>query len=378
MIRYDCRHWLASRPCSFNKREDAECPDCRHFSGYRDRILFIKLDAIGDVLRSASLLPAVAARHDRPYIAWLTRPEAADLVGMMTWVDEVVTLAPAGLARIATGAWTQVYSLSNDLPSASLATLAVGSRPPVGFFARDGVVTPSNAAAEAWLEMAAFDRLKRRNGTTYQARMLAILGAEGPPPPPALRMDAVPAAQARQRVAALLRGSRRRRVALNLGSGGRWPKKMLDVAQTVRTVRALLAAAADVDVLLVGGAAERAKAAAVCAECDPARVVAALTPAAVGAFIAMLMQADVLLCGDTLALHVASAIGLPTVAIFGPTSHAEIADFDGLIEKVFTPALDCLGCYGDCDKAETCMSLLDPADLAARVLARLPPAAERS
>lgn len=128
MIRYDCRHWLASRPCNFNKREDAECPDCRHFSGYANRILFIKLDAIGDVLRSASLLPAVAARHDRPYIAWLTRPEAADLVGMMTWVDEVVTLAPAGLARIATGGWTQVYSLSNDLPSASLATLAAGSR----------------------------------------------------------------------------------------------------------------------------------------------------------------------------------------------------------------------------------------------------------
>jgi heptosyltransferase-1 len=372
MIRFDCRHFRAARPCVFNKRDGSECPTCTHHSPYRDRILFIKLDAIGDVLRSASLLPAVAARHERPYIAWATRAESAELVGMMSLVDEVIVHSPDGLARVAAGGWTQVYSLSNDVTSAALATMAAGSHPPVGFFLRDGVVTPGNAAAEAWLQMAAFDRLKRLNTETYQARMLAILGAEGPPPPPSLRVAEATQARAAQRVAALFPGSARRRVAVNLGSGARWPKKMLDAEQIGRLIRTVLAGA-DVDVMLVGGTAEQAKAQAVLARCEGMRVAEALTPDSIGDFVAMLMQADVLLCGDTLALHVATAIGLPTVAVFGPTSHAEIADFGGLIDKVWAATLDCLGCYGDCDRPDHCMRRLDAADLAARLLARLKP-----
>jgi ADP-heptose:LPS heptosyltransferase len=374
MIRTDCRHWRAARPCAPNKLDGSECPDCRHFAPTADRVLFIKLDALGDVLRSASLLPAVIARHDRPRIAWLTRPEAVELVGMMTLVDEAIALDPAGLAQVAAGGWTQVYSLSNDPPSAALATLAAGGGPrPVGFFLEDGRVRPSNAAAERWLELASFDRLKRANTQSYQERMLAILDAPPAFPPPSLRLDPAMQAAAARRVAALLPAGRRRRVAVNLGAGARWPKKMLGPAAIAACVRALQARAA-VDVLLVGAAAEQDKAASVLAASGGgAHVQAALTAGSVAAFIATLAEADVLLCGDTLALHAAVAIGLPTVAVFGPTSRAEIAAFDGLVEKVFSPALDCLGCYGDCDKPVNCMSALDPAALAARVLARLRP-----
>ena len=83
MINYGCRYFRASRPCVFNKTDGSECPSCGHVSEYKERILFIKLDAIGDVLRSASLLPAIKARHHAPFIAWLTRGESAELVGMM-------------------------------------------------------------------------------------------------------------------------------------------------------------------------------------------------------------------------------------------------------------------------------------------------------
>ena len=373
MIRFDCRHYRAAKPCVFNKQDGAECPSCTHFAPYKDRVLFIKLDAIGDVLRSASLLPTVAAHHERPYIAWLTRRESAELVGMMTLVDEVIVLTEEGLARVASGGWTQVYSLSNDIASASLATLAKGQRRVVGFFTDGGIVRPSNAAAERWLEMAAFDRLKRLNARTYQEHMLAILGTEGPFPPPSLQVSAVAQARASRRVEALFPGSSRRRLALNIGASARWPKKMLDVTAVAELVRGVLERV-DADIMLVGGAAEQEKTQAVLACCSAgARVGAALTPGSIADFVATLMQANALLCGDTLALHVATAIGLPTVAIFGPTSQAEIADFGGLVEKVWAPSLGCLGCYGDCDKPMNCMTSLDIGDLAARVAARLQP-----
>src|SRR5690349_982335 len=127
MIRYDCRYFRAAKPCVFNKRDGSECPTCTHAAPFTDRLLFIKLDAIGDVLRSASLLPAAISRHKQPFVATLTHQESVELVGMMSLVDEVIALSPDGLSRIAAGGWTQVYSLSNDATSAALATLAAGA-----------------------------------------------------------------------------------------------------------------------------------------------------------------------------------------------------------------------------------------------------------
>jgi heptosyltransferase-1 len=364
MINHRCRHYRASRPCVFNKADGSECPACHHVSEYQERILFIKLDAIGDVLRSASLLPAIKARHHAPFIAWLTRSESAELVRMMEDVDAVIELSEGAVARIMSGGWDQVYSLSNDLESASLATLAAHKTTPVGFSMTDGAIRPSNEAAAHWLEMAAFDRVKRGNTQSYQELMLAIIGApEEPIKPPALRIDAAAQTAAAERIAELFDGSRRRRVAINLGSSRRWPKKMLGAEQIHRYAR-LLAERAEVDILLVGGRAEADKAAEILALCGPDdRVRAALTEDSLTQFVAILANVDALLCGDTLALHIATALGLPTVAVFGPTSPAEIFDFNGLITKVWTSRLDCLICYGDCQKRDNCMSLIDLTEL---------------
>jgi ADP-heptose:LPS heptosyltransferase len=371
MINSRCRYFRGALPCVFNKADGSECPNCGHVSAYKDRILFIKLDAVGDVLRSASLLPAVKARHETPFIAWLTRSDAAELVGIVEGVDEVIELSPGGLARIMAGGWDQVYSVSNDRENASLATVAAGKATPVGFYMAEGAIKPSNEAAARWLEMASFDRLKRGNTESYQRLMLAILGCPDMPiTPPVLRVDDAMHAAASARVDGLF-GARRRRVAINIGSGSRWPKKMLEANAIYRYARQV-SERADVDSVLVGGHGEADKAAAIIAMCAPGdRIRAALTENSTVEFVATLMQTDALLTGDTLALHIASAIGLPTVAVFGPTSPAEIFDFDGLIAKSWTDRLDCLVCYGDCRKTDNCMSLLDPAALVELTLRQL-------
>ena len=378
MINFACRHYKAAKPCVFNKLDGSECPSCTHADEFKERILFIKLDAIGDVLRSASLLPAIIARHERPYITWLTLQESLELVGMMRHVDEVIALSEVGLCRVVSGAWDCVYSLSNDLPSASIAATAPAKQPPVGYSIADGVIKPSNAAAHTWLEMAAFDRLKRENTRSYQSHMLAILGARAAPvPPPALRIDDERRDKARQRISALFDGSTRPRVAVNIGAGTRWPKKMLSAGQ-IHDYARLLIVRRDVDVVLVGSAAEVKKADAIMRlGPNDGRIRAALTESSIADFVALLDQMDILLCGDTLALHIATAIGLPTVALFGPTSAAEIEDFNGLIVKTRTPLLECLACYGDCAKHDNCMSLLDLRELVELTIGQMERAARK-
>lgn len=359
MINFSCRNYRSSKPCKYNKLHGSECPTCGYASEFRTRVLIVKLDALGDVLRTGSFIPLIAARHDAPFIAWLTRPEAVAIVSMMPGVDEVIPLTVDGLPRIGTGGWDYVYSLSNDLTSAALATQAAAIHPPIGYSLQAGILTPSNAAAERWLRMASFDRLKRANTDSYQDLMRDIIGAQGPVAPPVLNLDEGMAQRAAATVSALFPGSTRPRLAVNIGSGDRWPKKMLDAGQIADYARVAVTRLG-VDILLVGGAAEASKAESILELCagEPS-VRAALTTRSIPEFVALLTQADALLCGDTLALHIAGAIGLPSVCVVGPTSSAELADFDGLVVKASVDGLDCLGCYADCDKVANCMSLFD-------------------
>ena len=193
----------------------------------------------------------------------------------------------------------------------------------------EGVIKPSNEAAARWLEMASFDRLKRGNTKSYQRLMLAIIGCPDIPIiAPVLRVDeamrvrgiSAPRRAVRSTPAA---GRDQYRVGQPLAEEDARSRGHLPLRPAADRARGCGYRA--------GRRARRAeKVAAIVAMCAPGdRIRAALTEASTVEFVATLMQTDALLTGDTLALHIASAIGLPTVAVFGPTSPAEIFDFDG-------------------------------------------------
>jgi ADP-heptose:LPS heptosyltransferase len=71
-------------------------------------------------------------------------------------------------------------------------------------------------------------------------------------------------------------------------------------------------------------------------------------------FFAKLDLTDILVTGDTMALHAAAALKKEVVCLFGPTSYSEIYDY-GRITKVY-PDMECLTCYKpECDFDPTCM-----------------------
>lgn len=83
-------------------------------------------------------------------------------------------------------------------------------------------------------------------------------------------------------------------------------------------------------------------------------------------FASLVGLADVMVTGDTLALHVAVALGKRVVAYFGPTSDAEI-DLYGRGEKVL-PSSPCQ-CYyqNQCIQKVSCMDNLEEKDMLAAV-----------
>ena len=68
---------------------------------------------------------------------------------------------------------------------------------------------------------------------------------------------------------------------------------------------------------------------------------------------------DVVVTGDTVALHIAISLGKKIVSFFGPTPHQEVNLF-GLGVKLVRDELDCLNCYDQfpCPYDGKCMSLI--------------------
>jgi len=71
-------------------------------------------------------------------------------------------------------------------------------------------------------------------------------------------------------------------------------------------------------------------------------------------FAALIQRCDVVVTGDTMAMHVAIAGDVPCVALFGPTCEQEITLY-GHGEKLVT-SLPCSPCYRRaCERSPSCM-----------------------
>jgi lipopolysaccharide heptosyltransferase III len=353
-IAWDCRYFRGDRPCVWHKRAGKVCT-CDEYQRIDERLLIIKLDAMGDVLRSTALLPPLAAVHPRAAITWITRKESVPLLQGNRYIDEVVELGPEALVRLQTCSFDRVVNLDAAKTSAALAAAARAPRKD-GFVLDDrGIVRPSNEAARRWLEAGLFDDIKRDGRETYQDRMAEILGLRGRDHHYVFELAAEENRRARAHLASLGVDFDRPLVGLNTGAGGRWPLKQWREGAYVDLI-GRTARSHDPQFLLLGGPGERErnerlKAASSVPLIDPG------CENGVRHFGALLGHCDVVVTGDTLAMHLALALRRRTVVLFGPTSASEI-DLYGLGVKV-VPDMSCLSCYKtSCDFSPNCMDLI--------------------
>src|SRR5262245_59773037 len=86
-IAFDCKFFRGDRPCIWHKQTGALCT-CEKYDRLEERVLIVKLDAMGDVLRSTALLPPIAEVHPHASIVWITRSESVPLLDRNPYVAE--------------------------------------------------------------------------------------------------------------------------------------------------------------------------------------------------------------------------------------------------------------------------------------------------
>ena len=355
-LKTDCREFHWDRPCKPHKSRGRTCPDCPEYAPVRRRILVVKLAAIGDVLRTTALLPAIHARYPDARVTWLTQPAAVPLFERNPLVDEVLSFDSAiTAARLRVETFDVVLCPDAD-PDAAVLAAAAQADDHRGFLMNSqGAVVPVSDGARAWFEMGLSDATKIANRETYQTLVSRVLDLDpttvGRPVLEPSEADVVAAAKWRASLAC-----DRPLVGLNTGAGGRWAYKQWTEANQIEFLR--LATQRGLGVVLLGGPEETQRHRSLLAAVPNQPIFDAGTKNSFHRFAALVDLCDALVTGDTFALHVGCARNKPIVALFGPTSSAEI-ELYGQGEKIEPTGFDCLCCYlPRCDRVPHCQAAI--------------------
>ena len=357
-VKTDCRFYRGDRPCKFHKESGIHCQECPHYSPVNFRILIIKLGAGGDILRTTVILPALKEKYPQCYIVWVTKSEYFSLFINNNFVDEVLDFySPEMFARVGIEEYDLVINLDNTKESGILAELAKGKRK-FGFGYHNGHIYAFDEASKEWLTMAMFDDLKKQNTKSYQDIILDICHLKPKKWELILNLTEDELSFADEFAKKHNLNLNKLIIGLNTGAGKRWPQKIWSAENYIRLIKLLKSKYPTSWILLYGGPEEIEKNKYILKSSNTDIIDTGCTNTR-REFSSLLNLSQIFVTGDTFALHIAVALKKKVIALFGPTSHAEIELYDRG-KKVFAD-LDCLCCYREsCNEKPSCMDLITP------------------
>jgi heptosyltransferase-2 len=308
------------------------------------RVLVREVNWLGDLVMSLPAVRAVRDAFPRAHLSVMVKGDLAGFFDGAGWIDEVIPFAIApGLQG-----WRSRWCLARQLRCRrfDLAVILPRSFDAALLPALAGIPHRAGSISDArgWL-LTHKARLVTHDPNEHQAnvylRMLkATLGIEGH-----LEEQQVDVAPLHlERMQAWLQKHRKRSAsplialapAAAYGPAKEWPAS--DYAALIDD----LAARFDAEAVLVGSPAERAKCETVTAASRHGALVAA-GDTSIGQAIALLALCDGFAGNDSGSMHVAAALGVPTVGIFGSTNPVRTGPL-GPCTAVLYERLDCSPC----------------------------------
>ncbi len=355
ILKTDCKHFPGDKPCNPNKLENKKCDDCDYYAPIKFKILIIKLDAVGDVLRTTSILHALKSKYPDSHITWLTKQNAKEIFINNNLVDNILFFESYDLnSRLSTETFDLLIHPDASPVSSSLASL-VKANVKRGFVLNHlGQVVPTNDDAIEWLEMGAFDEFKKKNNKSYQQIIHEIAGLAYNKGEIIINLTKHEIDFKNTFYIEHNLQQYKTIIGLNTGASKRWQLKQWRHDGFIELI-SRLQKNKNVGILLFGGENEENRNSEL-KKLFPT-VIDTGSKNSLRQFFALMDIPDVILTGDTLALHTATALKKKVICFFGPTSSAEIEDY-GRIKKI-TPEMECLVCYKpECDFNPNCMDLV--------------------
>ena len=324
-------------------------------------ILIVRLSALGDIVHAIPAAAALRRAFPQARIDWLLDARHREIIDLVPVVDRVVALRRPTLSG-----WTQVlrelrggrYDVALDfqglIKSAVLAR-GSGAARVVGFSLgdlREKTARPFYTDAEP---------AEGGHAILKNLRLLRTVGIDD------LRIE-FPLAQVESPALTTLRTSIGQARFAVINPGAAWPNKRWP-ADRYGALAASIRHDAGLTPVVLWGPGEGSLAQAVVSASSGAAVLAPATT--VRDIVAVSRAADLFVAGDTGPLHIAMAVGTPTVSLFGPTNPARNGPWSAT-ELVVSRADRC-GCHIDrrCRQANWCLEDISVGEVSRAVERRL-------
>ncbi|MFX0132349.1 MAG: glycosyltransferase family 9 protein [Candidatus Hodarchaeota archaeon] len=355
----DCYHYLGFKPCKFHKIDGRSCEKCPEYKKIKKRILIIKLDSLGDVLRTTSILPALIEKYPNSTITWITRKNAYPLLNGNPYISRKLAIEENYLQLILNEKFDIGICLDADPISATILSLS-NCIEKYGFISNiKGQILPANPEAEEWYLMGIRDNKKRNNKKTYQEHIYEICKLNTNTQKPQVILDENSKQFAKKFIKINAINKYRKLIGINTGGGNRWQMKKWIFDYYIQLIKLLKSERPDIGIILLGGPGEiefntkikeKVKNLIIDAGCDNS----------IRHFAALIELNDIFFTPDSFGMHISTALNRTTIVIVGPTSPWEL-DVYGNGEIIYNHRLDCIACYkSTCDKKQNCMNTLLP------------------
>jgi len=332
-----------------------------------DRILVIKLRYVGDVLLATPALSRLREGFPQAHIAMLVNPGTDDVVRGHPALDDVLVVERGNPARqwrfmreLRARRYDHVIDLTDSDRSAVLAWLS-------GAPVRIGYNSEGRWRGCLYTRIVEADRFGMHQ-VRYHLKATEALGLTGPAPAPAL----VVSPEARSTAERLLKeaGCDASRPLVCVHPGARWWFKSWP-AERFAALADRVQSDTSAQVLFLGGEQERGAAGRIAQSMQtPFRSLVGRT--GLQELAAVLARAALHVGNDNGPMHMAAALGVPVIGLFGPSDPAVWGPWgDG--HRTFYKGLDCRACFHpDCFRGEqNCMKLITLDEVWAAVHERL-------
>ena len=207
-VKYDCSYFEGHIPCKPNKKFDVQCDNCSYYDNAsssvvkldtkesllkeiykicnftkeesiqeiakahtgQTKILFIKLGAIGDVIRTTPLLERYKKEYGNCHFSWITH---SPQVLPQNEIDLIYIWNESSVSFLANQKFDIAINLDKDKEACMLLSL-VNANKKFGFIWEDGHLNTATDKAEHKLITGIFDHISKKNTKNYLEEIFEI------------------------------------------------------------------------------------------------------------------------------------------------------------------------------------------------------------
>jgi len=342
-VNIDCKHFRGHIPCKPHKATGVHCPECKQYEPLKERILIIKLGAVGDVIRTTPLLRRLRQDFPQAEISWLSYTPP---VVPMDWVDNALDMSLQNILWLGAQQLDWVINLDKDKEAVALADKLRAERKSGFIMGKYGKCVSDKGRSEhdKWVT-GLWDDANQANTQNYMQEIFSICGYTFNDERYILNIEqrAFPQVDHRKIV-----------VGLNTGCGERWPTRLWPDRYWAELSETL--SKKGYEVILLGGPQEDEKNRKLAAQ-SGAKYLGTFP---FGEFYSLIDQCDIVVSQVTMAMHVAIARDKYLVLLNNIFNRNEFYLYGK--GTILQPDLPCLGCFkqrfdSNC-KSSNCMELI--------------------